>query len=118
MYKSTSRRCAVLDFPPALSISSLFSKDSFAQFISPSSSFCRTSLKPIEVYQSAVARTSGTLIIGTTVCGMAHSLPSEMRATNCAPSLAQEQHRQNEVIKTRATLGILRGVPERETECA
>jgi len=47
-------------FPPMLSISSLFPKDTFAQLTSPSSSFCRINLNPIEVYQSTVALTFGT----------------------------------------------------------
>ena len=52
MYRSTSRRCSVLGFPPTLSINSLFPNDSFAQLISSSPSFCRISVNPMEVYHS------------------------------------------------------------------
>jgi len=57
---SVQSQRTVLGLPPALSMTSLFPNDNFAQLVSPSSSFRRTTLNPIEVYQLTVALTSGT----------------------------------------------------------
>src|SRR5262245_8868154 len=67
IYRSTSRRSAALGLPPALSMNSPSPYVSAAQFISPSSTLVFLTLKPMLRYQSTVALTSGTWIIGVTV---------------------------------------------------
>ncbi|MCI0392088.1 MAG: hypothetical protein MOB07_25425 [Acidobacteria bacterium] len=56
--------------PPALNMILPSPKDSSAQTISPSSSPVLITRKPIDSYQSTAARTSGTWIIGVTLCSM------------------------------------------------
>src|SRR5262245_36910088 len=67
IYRSTSRRSAALGLPAALSMNSPSPYVSAAQFISPSSTLVFLTLKPMLRYQSTVALTSGTWIIGVTV---------------------------------------------------